>query len=181
MSRERRTDGTSERTAMDGVAQLGQRLPKLPGSYVLVWHAMATATVVIGSIGLLNVVSGWYLYTGSALGPGGLRARLRHHLLPSARPHWHVDYLRNAMQLAEIWVLPGVQRMEHSWAGHLASLPASRIPLPRFGASDCRCPSHLFHLPQLPPIDWLGFPDPGHLLRFTVDASGNVTQSALEP
>ena len=66
-------------------------LPAAPGSYLLILHVAHPAAIVVGRFGKVAVASGWYLYTGSALGPGGLRGRLRHHLQPAPRPHWHID------------------------------------------------------------------------------------------
>ncbi|WP_462322980.1 DUF123 domain-containing protein, partial [Halochromatium sp.] len=44
----------------------------------------------------------------------------------------------------------GHERLEHRWAQALGALPGARWPLPRFGASDCRCPAHLVALPEPP-------------------------------
>ena len=32
----------------------------------------------------------------------------------------------------------------------LSELPGARLLVPRFGASDCRCPGHLVYLPRRP-------------------------------
>ena len=45
-------------------------LPAAPGTYLLVLRADAPARVSVGSLGELEVGSGYYLYAGSALGPG---------------------------------------------------------------------------------------------------------------
>ena len=55
-------------------------LPAAPGSYVLVLRADLPARLAIGSLGELEIRPGYYLYTGSAFGPGGLRARAGRHL-----------------------------------------------------------------------------------------------------
>ncbi len=52
------------------------------------------AFVRIGRRGELRLQPGFYIYLGSALGPGGVRARLALHFRPCTRPHWHLDYLR---------------------------------------------------------------------------------------
>ena len=41
---------------------------------------------------------------------------------------------------------------EHRWAGILGSSPATTIPMERFGASDCRCRSHLFGFAARPRV-----------------------------
>ena len=94
-------------------------LPAAPGSYVLVLAASAPATIAVGRLGEMEVAPGWYLYTGSALGGGGLAGRLRHHLRPVARPHWHIDYLRQVAELRAIWYVVDTVRWEH-WPGRPA-------------------------------------------------------------
>src|SRR5574340_196450 len=47
----------------------------------------------VGSLGRVNLAAGQYLYTGSALGPGGLDSRLARHLRREKRLFWHIDYL----------------------------------------------------------------------------------------
>ncbi|MBN1976046.1 MAG: GIY-YIG nuclease family protein, partial [Anaerolineae bacterium] len=89
--------------------------------------------------------SGWYAYVGSAQGPGGLAARLARHLRPLKSLHWHIDYLRAQAQPVQAWYTTGTQKRECAWARALSSFPAASIPVPRFGASDCRCPAHLIY------------------------------------
>ena len=50
------------------------------GTYALVLSARAGGIIRIGRLGELRLQSGIYVYVGSALGPGGVRARLMHHL-----------------------------------------------------------------------------------------------------
>jgi Uri superfamily endonuclease len=125
-------------------------LPALPGSYILVLHAAQHGESSVGRLGRVIVTPGWYLYTGSALGPGGLRGRVRHHVQPVARSHWHIDYLRQVCTVTEVWYTVAAQRLEHVWA---TVLMQSATPIPGFGASDCDCAAHGFHQlhrPELP-------------------------------
>jgi Uri superfamily endonuclease len=87
---------------------------------------------------------GYYTYIGSAFGPGGLKARINHHLNHCSRPHWHLDYLRPQLELSEIWYTYDQTRREHQWAAIHSGARGVMMPLPGFGSSDCRCPSHLF-------------------------------------
>jgi len=73
-----------------------------PGTYALILTSHQTGPVRIGRLGTMQVRPGIYLYVGSAFGPGGLEAHLRHHVQPAARPHWHIDYLRAACDPIEI-------------------------------------------------------------------------------
>jgi len=115
-----------------------------PGTYALVMGCFSDQRVEIGKLGRLHLRTGFYVYVGSAFGPGGLKARIAHHLKISERPHWHIDYLRPALDLTEIWFTHDYRHREHQWAGALAGLSGTTIPISGFGASDCRCNSHLF-------------------------------------
>jgi Uri superfamily endonuclease len=103
----------------------------------------------------MAVQPGYYLYVGSAFGPGGLQGRLAHHHKVPASPHWHIDYLRQAAEVVEVWAVEGPEKREHAWAQALCSCPDCSIPLNRFGASDCRCPAHLVYRPERPTQEWL--------------------------
>ena len=50
-----------------------------PGSYAPLLQADQQQTVRIGRLGQLTVEPGCYIYVGSALGPGGVRAQGGHH------------------------------------------------------------------------------------------------------
>ena len=65
-----------------------------PGTYALILSCTSNARIQIGRLGTMQLQRGYYVYLGSALGPGGLRARIAHHQKLSPRPHWHIDYLR---------------------------------------------------------------------------------------
>jgi len=129
-------------------------LPATPGSYLLVLEAVQARRVRVGALGHLALAPGFYVYAGSAFGPGGLAARLAHHLRRSRSPRWHIDYLRRCAEPCEIWVVERARR-EHAWARALAALPSAVLPCARFGASDCRCPAHLVRFARRPGPTWL--------------------------
>lgn len=120
-----------------------ETIPRAGGTYALLLHLADAAAITIGRLGTFAFSAGWYVYVGSAFGPGGLAGRLSHHLHPAPKPHWHIDYLRQQAIIREIWLLADPVRFEHAWAERLKALPGARFPAPRFGASDCRCPAHL--------------------------------------
>jgi len=121
-------------------------LPAAAGTYVLVGSLQRGRRLRIGRLGLLWFPGGRYAYCGSAFGPGGLRARLRQHLAAGRRRHWHLDYLRPCLVLTGAWYCTAPRRLEHAWARRLQRAVALAVPVPGFGASDCRCPAHLFRL-----------------------------------
>jgi Uri superfamily endonuclease len=126
-----------------------EQLPPGPGTYALLFFAASASDLQAGRLGQLSLSPGWYVYCGSALGTGGLKARLSRHLRPALQ-HWHIDYLKPCTTAGAIWYVLDSHRHEHDWARAFLSLPEARLPFPRFGASDCRCPAHLIYF-QSPP------------------------------
>lgn len=126
------------------------------GTYLLLLYLAQRADLPIGRMGVQPFQPGWYLYVGSAFGSGGVRGRVRHHLAPVRRPHWHIDYLRAAAGVEEIWYRFGGLSLEHRWATELGMQAGVQIPAARFGASDCRCAAHLFYSAQRPATEMLG-------------------------
>lgn len=123
-----------------------------PGTYALVLKSSFDQLIEIGKFGRLPVPSGFYVYVGSAFGPGGLKARIVHHKRISTRPHWHIDFLRAHLQLNEIWYTYDCGHREHQWADTFGRLMGATIPMAGFGASDCSCASHLFAFTTQPSI-----------------------------
>jgi Uri superfamily endonuclease len=123
------------------------------GTYALILHARRAASVPIGRLGILDLRPGWLIYVGSAFGPGGLRARLAHHVRTPTNPHWHIDFLKPHSRRVAVWYTHDRARREHDWAHTLSALRGMMLPMPRFGASDCSCPAHLFARRDRPRIE----------------------------
>lgn len=127
-----------------------------PGTYALVMRTDTNATVQIGRWGSIIIRPGYYIYIGSAFGPGGLLARVSRHCRQEKSKHWHIDYLRESATLESIWHSQSKRRLEHRWAKALANWYETE-PVKGFGCSDCRCQSHLFYLKKAPTL--AGFSD----------------------
>ena len=125
-------------------------IPSRPGTYVLIMRLDRSPRLQVGKLGSLHSPVGWYTYVGSALGPGGLAARLARHRQREKGLHWHIDYLLAASDLTEIWWAVSPKRWECAWAEWLSQMPGATVPLPGFGASDCRCPAHLLRFAHRP-------------------------------
>ena len=121
-----------------------------PATYALILSCSADNGIQIGLLGTIRLQPGYYVYLGSALGPGGLRARIGHHQKPSTRPHWHIDYLRAHSRVHTIWFSYGVRRREHQWARVVRTMNGAKVPLLGFGTSDCDCQSHLYFFKRCP-------------------------------
>lgn len=113
-------------------------------TYALLLSSATDELIRVGRLGNLRLQPGYYVYVGSALGPGGLRARLAHHMRPAERPHWHIDYLRAKTTLERVWFCYNRKSREHDWAKRFAAMTGASVPMAVFGSSDCGCEAHLF-------------------------------------
>jgi Uri superfamily endonuclease len=120
------------------------------GTYLLLLRLERDTKLAVGRLGSFLFPTGWYAYPGSALGPGGLAARLARHQRQSKRLHWHIDYLLAHGTLMSIWQVEYPDRLECTWAAAIQQWDDTRTPVTGFGSSDCHCPTHLFHWPDQP-------------------------------
>jgi Uri superfamily endonuclease len=114
------------------------------GVYCLVL-ANESCRIRVGSLGAIDFPCGWHVYSGSALGPGGLSRVSRHFRLFSSRSgkiRWHIDYLLTN---------PGFS-LQYAVCAHTTNPLECDIansfggePVPHFGSSDCHCLSHLHY------------------------------------
>ena len=123
-----------------------------PGTYALILANDSARVVTVGRLGTLELRPGWYVYVGSAQGPGGLAARVGRHIQIEKKRRWHIDYVRPHAELREVWFTYGSGRLECQWAQAFATMPKAELPFPRFGSSDCRCAAHLIWLPRRPSL-----------------------------
>jgi Uri superfamily endonuclease len=125
-------------------------IPAGPGAYILqvsLGRPLRVETARVGG----TLTAGTYAYAGSARGPGGLRARIAHHLRAGKPVHWHADRLTAAGRVTGIAFTRTAR--ECDLARRLAALPGATIPLAGFGSSDCRqCEAHLVRLPDALPL-----------------------------
>jgi len=132
--------------------QQAQDMEDSAGTYVLVIEVVRDTDLPVGRLGAVAFPRGYYCYVGSALGPGGWRARLARHLRQQKKPHWHIDYLLRQAVVVETWCAPSVARLECTWARALLRLPGAMLPVRGFGSSDCHCPAHLVRFAARPSL-----------------------------
>ena len=133
-----------------------------PGTYALLLKLDKQERIAVGKLGAFDFPAGYYLYVGSALGPGGLRARLARHRRSresssqsnsgqtSKKLHWHIDYLLQRAQLVEVWSVASEERLECKWGEVARGLSGAQVLVGGFGSSDCRCPAHLIYFSARP-------------------------------
>jgi Uri superfamily endonuclease len=115
-----------------------------PGTYALVLRSHSKAIVQIGLWGRIALKPGYYIYIGSAFGPGGVKARVLRHYRRIKSHHWHIDYLREFVSPTIVWYSHEARRLDHKWAQALSE-KSCISPIKGFGCSDCKCYSHLFY------------------------------------
>ncbi len=124
---------------------------RTPGSYLLLLELDRPRQIAVGRLGTFLFPAGWYLYVGSAL--AGMEQRVARHLRPSPVRRWHLDYLRAEAPIRRVLLLPSTHRRECELARAVLALPGASVPVPRFGASDCRCRAHLIHFLTPPTLE----------------------------
>ena len=108
-------------------------------------HLPDSHAISVGRLGVQPFRKGWYLYAGSARGPGGIRARCARHLRLEKRQRWHIDYLTQIAQVRQVWFARELTEMHV--VRELLRCPKLDQPVAGFGASDSRAYSHLFYSP----------------------------------
>ncbi len=114
----------------------------LKGSYCLTLKVKKDLRVIVKSGREFFIKEGVYTYCGSAM--GGLKRRIERHLKGKKRKHWHIDFLtcNKNVEVLEVSLFEG-RRIECEVARELSK---SCREIEGFGASDCKCRSHLFKI-----------------------------------
>jgi Uri superfamily endonuclease len=127
--------------------------PREPGTYVLWFDIAAPITLSELKSQPASLLPGSYVYVGSALGPGGLQARVQRHMRLDRAPgrvrrHWHVDTLTDLCRPNFLGYDVSPARQECRWAQILQAAGACWA-IAGFGSSDCRqgCRAHLLTVP----------------------------------
>jgi endonuclease-3 len=117
----------------------------MKGSYSLVVEVSESREVVVGSLGSIAFDPGFYVYNGSAFGPGGLKRVGRHREKSgeSESPHWHIDYLlvQDCSDIVEVFK----EKDSDHECGLSSEMSEVFTSVQGFGCSDCSCGSHLFY------------------------------------
>lgn len=119
------------------------------GIYTLVLKLGEAKDIRVGSLGIIHFSDGYYAYTGSARGSGGLKRVDRHKEVMSganACRKWHIDYLLPYIFLMDVVVTHTSSDLECQIASKIGS---ELSVVPKFGSTDCRCPGHLHYSNEL--------------------------------
>ncbi|HEX7504943.1 MAG TPA: DNA/RNA nuclease SfsA [Syntrophales bacterium] len=116
------------------------------GSYLLVLEIARGRRIDVGGLSEVLFPKGYYVYAGSAR--ANLKKRVERHLRRRKQFHWHIDYLRDRAESCKALPVRSSEDLEHDLAAALGQVADWSIP--RFGSSDCRCPTHLFGFKENP-------------------------------
>lgn len=116
----------------------------LKGSYMLIILIRGSLRVKPGSLPPARLPPGYYVYVGSAMGPGGFERRVSRHLRRVKRARWHIDYLTK-LRMVEIRRAFYIRLPygESKLTGLLSSLGFQKI-VKGFGSTDSQDFTHLF-------------------------------------
>jgi sugar fermentation stimulation protein A len=106
--------------------------------------------IQIGKKGRFRFPKGHYIYTGSA--KNGLRRRVERHLQKEKKRFWHIDYLLDHASVEQIFLFPDSRVNECSLSKKVLKKPEAEVIVPKFGASDCSCATHLVFFKRLKDI-----------------------------
>jgi len=113
------------------------------GIYTIVLRLEADRDIVVGSLGPVHFRAGYYAYTGSARGPGGLTRVERHMRVlegKKAVQRWHIDRLLPHTTLVEVVATKTEEDLECPIARKIGEKLSF---VGKFGCTDCQCSSHL--------------------------------------
>jgi Uri superfamily endonuclease len=118
------------------------------GAYALALELPNPTMISAGAFGSHTLPAGAYIYGGSAMGPGGISARVRRHLRGTKRLHWHIDQLTTQPNIVAIGGFSDIGECE------IVRRVVERLdawqPVKGFGSSDCQCcESHFLQLSKL--------------------------------
>ncbi|MCW2278779.1 DNA/RNA nuclease SfsA [Heliophilum fasciatum] len=119
------------------------------GCYLLLLTLDKETPVTIGKLGERTLPPGHYVYVGSAR--KNLTQRVERHLRKRKNFHWHIDYLRDRASRCTALAVRTTEDLECTLAAAVQVLAVDEVA--GFGASDCRCTSHLFRFDAEPVRD----------------------------
>jgi Uri superfamily endonuclease len=111
------------------------------GTYQLLIHLPKSVHIRVGRKGKFRFPRGYYIYTGSA--KNGFEARINRHLRKDKKLFWHIDYLLDHASVKRIFLFAHHRASECSLSQRMLEDSKAEVIVPKFGASDCNCRSHL--------------------------------------
>ncbi len=122
----------------------------MKGAYILLIVTEKDEKIEIGALGKIFFKKGRYCYVGSALGPGGIEARVERHLKKRNKLRWHIDYLLQYAAVERVYY--STEMSETDVVRHISK---EFTGISGFGSSDSPFRTHLFVCEKEKLIDFL--------------------------
>ncbi len=134
------------------MSKVDMDIPSEKGIYVLVIFVREFLEMSIGSLGIVRLTPGYYIYIGSAMNLGGLRSRITRHLNRNKKKkYWHIDYLTVSQHVNVVGIIYSIITnatgidYESILTSHILRDECFAIAHRRFGAMDKKWDaSHLY-------------------------------------
>jgi Uri superfamily endonuclease len=112
------------------------RLPLDKCSYSIIIRLNKDKEIKVGSLKMIHLVEGFYVYNGSAYGSGGLVSRIKHHLKKRKKLHWHIDYVTSSHNCNVLQVVACKERNLEKRISLAMLADKNFSEIPKFGATD---------------------------------------------
>lgn len=122
----------------------------MKGIYILTILIHKNLKLEMGALGKIKFKKGTYVYVGSA--QNNLEKRIGRHLKKDKPKFWHIDYLLSNVntEVLKVYYKEAEKLDECKIAKKMS---AQSLPIKGFGASDCKCLSHLFKIENFESIN----------------------------
>ena len=124
---------------------------KNAGIYLLLIRLPRARNIKIGKLGTFFFKKGYYIYVGSA--QRNLSQRINRHKNKKKILRWHIDYLIKYASLLCVKSYEFSKKYECALCQYLSKLHNAEILSSGFGASDCKCATHLLFFRKKPEIN----------------------------
>ncbi len=125
---------------------LSKVIPSTKGTYVILLRIDKVFRDNVGSLGMVMLEPGLYVYIGSACGYGGLKSRILRHINKEKKIRWHIDYItsKSFSKVVAIAYTFIEKSLEECISRILEYSPLFSIAWPKFGCSDKHSKTHLY-------------------------------------
>lgn len=121
----------------------------MKGIYALFLFLKKQKSIKIGSLGKIKFPEGFYVYIGSA--QISIEKRVARHFSRNKKIRWHIDYLLKHAEIKKVWVNENAHKSKECKTAKIFA--ENFYFVPKFGASDCSCKSHLFYSKNVKEIE----------------------------
>jgi len=142
---------------LNSLDKISQELPRTGGGYAIIIRIEKNIKIELFKKNI-DVKPGFYVYIGSACGPGGLRARILRHLKRTKKIRWHIDKITSNINAKVIIIIYSDKVQGNSFERKVSSCLFRKglDYIEKFGSTDDKENiSHLFYSKYLDKLSLL--------------------------